>query len=106
MFAACLSLAQNPAEARLVAENLESLARALRDWPAEAWERVASDPNPPRDGLFQRLGSKAAPMAKQSRQRTVAIASAEETAAVLRVLWPQAGTVSVEREVPREAVAA
>lgn len=106
MFGACLSIAQDPAEARLVAENLESLARALRDWPAEAWERIASDPNPPQGSLFERLVSKSAPMAKDRKRRAQAVASAEETAAVLRVLWPQPGDPAANRDGLFEPVAA
>ena len=92
MFAACLSVPKNPYEARLVADALESLARALREWPADAWRRLdamASRPTEP-DGLFERLVARARPLALDPRQREEAIHSAEAVAAVLRVLWPEA----------------
>lgn len=111
LFTACLAQPENPREAKLVAEALEALASALRDWPAEAWERVAaagsaaaqasaatasSGPGTapawggPREGLFERLVAHAAPVAREPRTRRDAIASAEAVAAVLRCLWPVA----------------
>jgi hypothetical protein len=88
MYEACLSLPRNPYEAGLIAENLEALARALRDWPAEAWRTVASS-SPDSPGLFDRLVSRTAPAALDAGHKTQALESAEAVAGVLRVLWPE-----------------
>jgi hypothetical protein len=89
MFSACLSLPKNPREAQLVAEHLEALARALHEWPTNAWKRITADQSR-RDSLFERLVAQAAPLALDPTRRTEALASAECTAAVLRCLWPEA----------------
>jgi hypothetical protein len=92
MFNSCLSLPKTPREARLVAEALESLARALREWPADAWRRPGGAPaakGSGPDSLFERLVARARPLALDRRQREEAIRSAEAVAAVLRVLWPE-----------------
>jgi len=96
MFEACLQLPRDPREARLLADALDALARALRDWPAEAWRNVADQPAPPEAGLFERLVARTAPAALDARQRTRALESAEAVADVLRVLWP-APTMVAER---------
>lgn len=89
MYEACLSLPENRREAALIAEQLEALARALRDWPTEAWRQVAVRPTAPTSGsLFERLVAKTAADAVNPRGRTRALASAESVAAVLRILWP------------------
>ena len=92
MFEGSISLPQNPREAALIAENLEALARALREWPADTWQKVgtaaAAEPEGSSAGLFERLLVRAAPAALDSRQRTQAVRSAEAAAGVLRVLWP------------------
>jgi hypothetical protein len=91
-FEACLSLPHNPREAALIADNLEALARALRDWPTEAWQQLATkaaDGSKP-NGLFERLAQKTASEGLDGRQQAVALASAQAAAAVLRVLWPEA----------------
>jgi hypothetical protein len=90
-FEACLSLPRDPREAGLIADNLEALARALRDWSDEAWQRVltdetASDAN----GLFERMVVRTAPAATDKHGRARALASAEAVADVLRVMWPDA----------------
>ena len=90
-FEACLSLPRDPREAGLIADQLEALARALRDWPADAWRRVLSDAVPGESGgLFERLVARTAPVALDPRQRARALESAEAVASVLRVLWPEA----------------
>jgi hypothetical protein len=53
VFEACLALPQDRHEAQLLAASLEALARALDEWPAEAWQKV--DPNPSGTGLFVEL---------------------------------------------------
>lgn len=89
MYEACLSLPENRREAALIAEQLEALSRALRDWPTDAWTQVAAQPAPPTGAsLFERLVNKTAPVAIDPRGRTRALASAESVAAVLRILWP------------------
>jgi|SRR5579864_37084 len=88
-FEACLSLPRDPHEARLIADNLDALARALRDWPAEAWQRLLDSGAPTGDGLFERLAQRAAPAAADKRTRSEAARSAEAVAGVLRVLWPE-----------------
>ncbi|MBV8717433.1 MAG: hypothetical protein JOZ65_20410 [Chloroflexi bacterium] len=95
-FEACLSLPRDPREAALIADNLVSLARALHDWPVDAWQQMATkaaDGSKP-TGLFERLAHGTAQAALDPRQRAFAEASAEAVAAVLRVLWPEAATGS------------
>ena len=87
MFEACLTLPQNPREARLVADVLERVARALNDWPREAWQKLATE-RQVSGGLFERLIARVAPLALVKGRREAALASAEATAAVLRCLWP------------------
>ena len=105
MFNSCLSVPKTPYEARLVADALESLARALREWPADAWCQLgaaaarASGP----ESLFERLVARARPLALDPRQREEAIHSAEAVAAVLRVLWPEARGGRGVEPVPAEA---
>ena len=55
MFEACLSLPQNRREALMLAEQLDALARALRDWPVEAWRAVSAKPASESSGVFERL---------------------------------------------------
>jgi hypothetical protein len=88
MFEACLTLPQNPREARLVADVLERVALALNEWPREAWQKLAAERAPSRDGLFERLIARVAPLALVKGEREAAQASAEATVAVLRCLWP------------------
>ena len=105
MYDACLSLPENRREAALIADQLESLARALRDWPTDAWSQVTARP-PEKSGesLFERLVAKTAPVAVDPSGRARALASAESVAAVLRILWPaesplaSAGAASPEIE--------
>jgi hypothetical protein len=91
-FEACLSLPRDPREAAVIADNLEALSRALRDWPAEAWSKLATSaaPGEKQDTLLERLAARTAEAAVDARQRARARESAEATAAVLRVLWPEA----------------
>ncbi len=90
-FEACLSLPRDPREAELIADNLESLARALREWPDEAWRRLLAERQPTEaGGIFERLIARTAPAALDKHQRTRAMESAEAVAGVLRVLWPEA----------------
>ena len=90
MFEACLSLPRNAYEAELIADNLDALACALRDWPAQAWRTVASTSSlPDSSGLFDRLVSRTAPAALDASHRRQALESAETVAGVLRVLWPE-----------------
>jgi len=92
MFEGSISLPRNPREAALITENLEALARALREWPEDTWQKVgtaaAAEPEGSSAGLFERLVARAAPAALDSRQRTQAVQSAEAAAGVMRVLWP------------------
>jgi hypothetical protein len=88
-FEACLALPRDPREAAVIADNLEALGRALRHWPDEAWRKLATTPSDRPDGLFERLAMRTAEAALDARQRTQALESAEATAAVLRVLWPE-----------------
>ena len=105
MFEACLSLPQNPREARLVAHVLERVARALREWPREAWQKLAAERPAPDAGLFERLVARVAPLALVGREREAALASAEATAAVLRCLWPSASAMpAVPAESERRTV--
>ncbi len=92
MFQACLTLAQNPNEAQLLAESLEALARALRDWPADAWRKV--NPNPTGTALFERLLARTQPAALDATRRVQALESAEVVAEVLRAMWPEARGVT------------
>jgi hypothetical protein len=99
-FEACLSLPHDPREAALIADNLEALARALRDWPVEAWQQLAmkaADGSKP-NGLFDRLAQNTARAALNSPQRAVAQQSAEAVAAVLRVLWPATAATPEDEE--------
>jgi hypothetical protein len=91
MFEACLTLPQNPSEARLVADSLEALARALREWPVDTWLKIVRSESKrgEQDGLFERLLEHIAPMAIRQRERGRAIQSAEAAADVLRCLWPE-----------------
>lgn len=89
MFEACLSLPRDPREAHLLADSLEALARALREWPAEAWRNVGTQPGSASASLFERLVARTAPAAREPRNRARALQSAEAVAAVLRVLWPE-----------------
>jgi hypothetical protein len=87
-FEACLALPRDPREAALLADNLEALARALREWPVEAWIELALREPSESDGLFQRLAVHTAEAALDALQRARATDSAEAVAGVLRVLWP------------------
>jgi hypothetical protein len=91
MFTACLSLPQSPREAELLAENLEALARALREWTDDEWKRAsaANAEMVGEENVFSRLVKRTAPFAAEPRQRQRALESAEEVAGVLRVLWPE-----------------
>src|SRR5947207_15154120 len=90
-FEACLSLPRDPREAQLIADNLEALARALREWPDDAWRRLIAEDKPSEaGGLFERLLVGTAPAALDERHRARAMESAEAAADVLRVLWPEA----------------
>jgi hypothetical protein len=96
-FEACLSLPRDPREAALIADNLEALARALREWPVEAWSKLAGDEQPEtpqNQGLFDRLAVRTAVAAQDPAQREWALASAEAAGAVLRVLWPEPSMVA------------
>jgi hypothetical protein len=105
-FEASLSLPKNQHEARLIAENLEALARALREWPADAWRKAAAGvpasatetTDAPSSDLFTRLVARTAPVALDLRQRTGALQSAEAVAGVLRVLWPEESATRWPRE--------
>jgi hypothetical protein len=88
-FEACLSLPRDPREAALIADNLEALGRALREWPTDGWAQLATSSEAP-DGLFKRLALRTAQAALDAKQRKHAEQSAEAAAAVLRVLWPEA----------------
>ena len=87
VFEACLTLAQNPKEADLLAESLDALARALREWPLEAWRKV--NPTPKGTGLFEKLVVRTQAAALDPLQQPLALESAEAVADVLRVLWPE-----------------
>src|SRR5689334_23192110 len=86
-FEACLALPRDPREAALIADNLEALARALRDWPMDAWLKVHAETKA-EGGLFERLVARAAPAALDPRSKQAAMQSAEAVAGVLRVMWP------------------
>jgi len=97
-FEACLSLPRDPREAGLIADNLEALAGALRDWPAEAWQRVLSDETQgDANGLFERLVARTAPAAVDKHGRSQALTSAEACADVLRVMEPNPPDAEVGR---------
>jgi hypothetical protein len=89
MFEACLSLPQNRREALVLADQLDALARALRDWPVDAWRAVSARPATESGELFERLVARTAPAAMKPSQRTRALRSAQSVADVLRVLWPE-----------------
>ena len=94
-FEACLRLPRDPREAALIADNLEALARALREWPDEAWLKLAEQQqSPEKGGLFQRLAMHTAEADLDAPQRAHASTSAEAAASVLRVLWPARNTAS------------
>jgi hypothetical protein len=108
MFEACLTLPKDPREAQLLADNLDALARALRDWPDDAWRKATAHPAQPAEGssgLFERLVARTAPAALEPRKRRRAMRSAAAAADVLRVLWPeQAATIqATPAEVARAA---
>ena|SRR5438270_1604191 len=96
MFEACLALPKDPREAQLIAESLEALARALRDWPTEAWHAVDTAPKGP--GLFERLVARTQEAALDARQKPLATESAEAVADVLRVLWPETHAATFPQE--------
>ena len=89
MFEACLTLPQNRREARLIADSLDALAGALRDWPTEAWRKVGTSPTAAPPTLFERLVARTAPAALDARSRAQVLRSAEAVRDVLRVLWPE-----------------
>jgi hypothetical protein len=89
MFNSFIALAQSPSEAVVVAEALEAVARALREWDAEAWKKVQDQEVTENPGLFERLTVQVAPVATDRKSRAGALRSAEASAAVLRVLWPE-----------------
>lgn len=92
-FEACLALPRDPREAQLLADNLEALARALREWPDDAWRQLIAEDKPTEaGGLFGRLALRTAPAALHKEHRARAMQSAEAVADVLRVLWPEART--------------
>jgi hypothetical protein len=102
MFEACLTLPQNPHEAQLLADVLERVARALQEWPREAWQKLAAEDSASSTGLFERLVQRVAPVALMKRERQAALASAEATAAVLRCLWPEGCVPAAVRAEPEE----
>ena len=87
MFEACLALPKDPREARLIAESLEELSQALREWSHEAWVQAGTTEKGTR--LFDRLVAHTQPAALDTYQREKAMHSAAEAADVLRVLWPE-----------------
>jgi hypothetical protein len=87
MFEACLSLPKNPSEAKLIADNLDALARALKEWPDDAWLKVSTEQ--PKGGLFERLVAGTAEAALNPMHRSKAMQSASAVADVLRVMWPE-----------------
>jgi hypothetical protein len=96
MFEACLTLPKDPKEARLIADSLDALAHALREWPTEAWHAVDTAPKGP--GLFERLVARTQEAALDQRQKPLATASAEAVADVLRVLWPETRAATFPQE--------
>jgi hypothetical protein len=103
MFEACLTLPQGPHEARLLADNLDALAHALRDWPDEAWRKVTTQPDEESGSLFERLVARTAPTALVPRKRAQAMQSAAAVADVLRVLWPEQTAAPAEAAVAQAA---
>jgi hypothetical protein len=101
-FEACLSLPRDPREAAVIADNLESLGRALREWPAEAWTKLAKGSTEQPGSLFERLAVRTAEAALDARLRVQALESVEATAAVLRVLWPEASGARPETTLSEE----
>ena len=105
MFSALLSLPKDRMEARLVADALDGVARALREWPTDAWKQVrqttdpSSSPAPLAEtataGLLERLVGYVAPVTGDTRAKKEALRSAEASAAVLRSLWPSSRTLTV-----------
>jgi hypothetical protein len=93
-------LPQNRREAVALADQLDALARALREWPLEAWRAVASEPVTETGGVFQRLVASTAPLALKSVPRQRALESAEAVADVLRVLWPVVPASETHAEKP------
>jgi len=93
-FEACLRLPRDPREAALIADSLEALARALREWPDEAWLTLdeQQQSSSEKDGLFHRLAMHTAEADLDPPQRAHASTSAEAAASVLRVLWPARNT--------------
>jgi hypothetical protein len=90
MFEACLSLPKDPHEAKLIAESLEELSNALRDWSHDAWVQAgATEKAEKGTRLFDRLVAHTQPAALDMQQRVKAMESAAEVADVLRVLWPE-----------------
>lgn len=120
MFSALLSLPRDRSEARLVADALDGVARALREWPVDAWQQLrqrsadggqTTEPLVERAtaGLLQRLLAHVAPLSGDARRKSQALRSAEVTASVLSVLWPdgavQAGALPVADPERRELAA-
>ena len=104
-FEACLSLPRDRREAALIADNLEALARALRDWPDEAWLKLGEKASAGDASLFERLAARTAETGLDAPQRAHAKASALAAADVLRVLWPEVSATSrsvATRETPPE----
>jgi hypothetical protein len=81
----------------LIADPPDSLARALRTWPTEAWHKLATK-SEPGDGLFGRLAQRTAQADLTPEQRKRAAESADAVAGVLRVLWPQPAAKARETE--------
>lgn len=102
-FEACLALAHDPREATVIADNLEALGRALRDWPEDTWSKLAATGAKTDGGLFERLAARTAQSALNSKQRTQAAQSAEAVVDVLRVLWPEATPSRIEPTAPSQA---
>ena len=98
MFEACLTLPRDRREATLIADNLDALARALREWPPAAWRKVVDEPTQTGSGLYERLVARTAPVALDPRQRARALRSAEAVADVLRVLWPTPAQLATVRQ--------
>jgi hypothetical protein len=94
MYEACLRLPNNPDEARLLADQLDALAQAMRNWSSD--ERNTFEAASSTEGLLERLVAHSASAARDPRSRRLAIQSAEASAAVLRVMWPD--TQSPQRE--------
>jgi hypothetical protein len=101
MFDATLTLAQNRREAQALAETLESVARALREWDVPAWEAAAERAVTEESSHFERLIQQVATKELDARGRTQAVRSAEAVTGVLRVLWPSAADLP-QIEEPRQ----